>query len=95
MLLNSFEINLRVCTVPAVSGDRSGVRRIAGFDPAEEVEEGGRVLWHSVIRPSCKLELTHLSPLTAATLIQETSGERNITEMICPCVCVSCISLHY
>lgn len=58
-----------MCTVPAVSDDRSGIRRVAGFDPAEEVEEGGGILWHAVIWPGCKLKLTHFSPFTAATLI--------------------------
>lgn len=59
--------------VPAVSDDRSGIRRVAGFDPAEEVEEGGWVFWHTVIWPGCELELTHLSPFTAASLMKETS----------------------
>lgn len=58
-----------MCTVPAVSDDGSGVRRVAGFDPAEEVEEGGGILRHAVIRPGCKLELTHFSPLAVATLM--------------------------
>lgn len=66
-----FKINSGVCTVPAVSDDRSGVRRVAGFDPAKEVEEGGGILWHTVVWPGCKLELTHFSPFTAATLRQE------------------------
>ncbi len=72
----SFKINLGVCTVPAVSDDRSCVRGVAGFDPAKEVEEGGGILWHTVIWPGCKLELTHLSPFTAATLIRETSKKK-------------------
>lgn len=54
--------------VPAVGDDGSGVRRVAGFDPAEEVEEGGGVLRHAVIRPRCELELTYFPPLAAATL---------------------------
>lgn len=58
--------------VPAVSDDGPSVRRVAGFDPAEEVEERSRVLGNSVIRPGCELELTHLSPLTVATLRGET-----------------------
>ena len=62
-------MNSGVFPVPAVSDDGSGVRRVAGFDPAEEVEEGGGILWHAVIWPGCKLELTHLSPFTAATLM--------------------------
>lgn len=52
--------------------DGSGVRRVAGFDPAEEVEEGGRILRHAVIRPGCELELTNFPPLAAAAL-QETT----------------------
>lgn len=55
--------------VPAVNSDGSGIRGVAGFDPAEEVEERGGVLWHAVIWPGCKLELTHFSPLAAAALL--------------------------
>lgn len=69
MVIQSFEIDLCVFTAPAVSDDRSRIRRVAGFHPAEEVEEGGRILRHSVVGPGCKLELTYLSPFTAATLI--------------------------
>lgn len=56
-------------SAPAVSDDGSSIRRVAGFDPAEEVEEGGGVLWNAMIGPRCELELTHLSSLTASTLI--------------------------
>lgn len=48
--------------------DGSGVRRVAGFDPAEEVEEGGGILRHAVIRPGRELELTYFPPLAAAAL---------------------------
>lgn len=54
--------------LPAVSNDGASIRRVAGFDPAEEVEEGGGILWHPVVGPGCKLELTHLSPLTVPVL---------------------------
>lgn len=63
--------NISAGTEPAVSDDRSGVRGVAGFDPAQEVEEGGGVFWHAVIRPGCKLELAHFSPLTIATLARK------------------------
>lgn len=66
-----FKINLGVFLVPAVSDDGSGIWRVAGFDPAEEVEEGGGILRHTVIWPGCKLELTHFSPFTAAALIRD------------------------
>lgn len=56
-----------------MSDDRSGVRRVAGFDPAEEVEEGGGILGHAVVWPGRKLELTHFPPLAAAALIGEDS----------------------
>lgn len=51
--------------------DGSSIGRVAGFDPAEEVEEGCRVLGDTVIGPGRELELTHLSPFTAATLTDE------------------------
>lgn len=66
-----FKINLGVFLVPAVSDDGSGIWRVAGFDPAEEVEEGGGILRHTVIWPGCKLELTHFPPFTAAALIRD------------------------
>lgn len=54
--------------VPAVSDDGPGVRRVAGFDPAEEVEERSGVLRHAVVGPGRELELTHFPPLAAAAL---------------------------
>lgn len=48
--------------------DGAGVRRVAGFDPAEEVEEGGGILRHAVIWPGSELELTHFPSLAAAAL---------------------------
>lgn len=66
-----------------MSDDRSGVRRVAGFDPAEEVEEGGGILGHAVIWPGRKLELTHFPPLAAAALI----GKDRLI------ICTQCMSL--
>ena len=43
--------------IPAVSDDWPGVRRVAGFDPAQEVEEGGGVLRHAVVRPVGELQV--------------------------------------
>lgn len=82
--------------VPAVSDDGSGIRRVAGFHPAEEVEEGGGILWHAVIWPSCKLELTNLSPLAAATLIWQKQAENTvfiISELITVCLCTRVSSI--
>jgi len=53
---------------PAVGDDGPGVRRVAGLDPAEEGQEGGRVLGDPVVRPRRELELTDLSLLTGAAL---------------------------
>lgn len=55
--------------LPAVNSDGSGIRGVAGFDPAEEVEERSGIFWHAVIRPGRELELTHFSPLAAAALV--------------------------
>lgn len=48
--------------------DGSGVRRVAGLHPAEEGQEGGRVLWYAMVRPRRELELTNLPLLTRAIL---------------------------
>lgn len=51
--------------------DGSGVRRVAGLHPTEEGQEGGRVLWYSVVRPRRELELTNL-PLLTRTILETT-----------------------
>lgn len=60
---------MAMLAVPAVNSDGSSIRGVAGFDPAEEVEERSGILWHTVIWPGCKLELTHFPPLAAAALV--------------------------
>lgn len=60
--------------LPAVDGDGSSVRGVAGFDPAEEVEERGGILRHAVVWPGCELELAHFSPLAAAALMGQDDG---------------------
>lgn len=44
------------------------IRRITGFNPAQEGQEGCGVFWYTMIGPRCELELTDLPLLTAATL---------------------------
>lgn len=67
-----------------MSDDGSGIRRVAGFDPAEEVEEGSGILRNAVIRPGCELELAHLPPLAAAALRGKKNGQ-----MVCTQRCAS------
>lgn len=55
--------------VPAVNSDGSSIRGVAGFHPAEEVEERSGILWHAVIWPGRKLELAHFPPLATAALV--------------------------
>lgn len=58
-----------------MSDDGSGIRGVAGFDPAEEVEEGSGILRYAVIRPGCELELAHFPPLAAAALRGKTRAD--------------------
>ena len=52
----------------AVGDHGSTVRGVETVDAADELEEGGAVLGHSMIRPGCELELLHLSSISVAHL---------------------------
>lgn len=74
-----------------MSDDGSGVRGVAGFDPAEEVEEGSGILWYAVIRPGCELELTHFPPLAAAALRGKNTGRWFVHSV----ARLFCVMAHY
>lgn len=59
--------------------DWSGIRRVAGLHPTEEGQEGGRVLWYTVVRPRCELELTNL-PLLTGAILEKTA--RRVLDMV-------------
>lgn len=53
---------------PAVHHHGSGVRRVAGFHPAQERQERCGMFGNAVIRPGGELELSYLSLLAGAVL---------------------------
>ena len=64
--------------LPAVDHHGSCICGVAGLDPAEEGQGGGGVLRHSMVRPGHELELTNLSLLTGAILVEQ--GKRKLSE---------------
>ena len=61
----------RFC-LPAVSDDGTRVCGVHHVDSPDELEEGGAVLGHAVVRPGRELELLDLPPVRVAHL----QGER-------------------
>ncbi len=62
----------------AVGDDRAGVHRVHGVDPAEELQEGRRVLRDAVVGPRSVLELADLPPVGEAHLDEEGRGRDTI-----------------
>ena len=54
--------------IPAMSDYRSGIRRIQSVYPPDKLQERGRMLRDSVVRPGCELELFNLPPVRVAHL---------------------------
>lgn len=67
---------------PAVHHHGSGVRRVAGFDPAQEGQERRGMFRDAVIRPRRELELPHLSLLAGAVLNSRETFQPNIKTAI-------------
>jgi hypothetical protein len=61
-----------------VGDDGPRVPGIEHVDAPDELEEGGGVLRHAVIRPRRELELFHLTPVRVAHLVGP-EGERERT----------------
>ena len=53
---------------PAVGDNGPGVPGVEHVYPPDELEEGGGVLRHTVVRPRRELELLHLAPVRVAHL---------------------------
>lgn len=66
-------IGMESIELPAVHHHRPSVRRCRGLDPAQESQQAGGVVWHTVLRPGGEMELAHLM-FSRVTSLEETAG---------------------
>lgn len=61
-------------TLPAVDHHRAGVRGCRGFHSSYKGQQSSGVIGHPVLRPGCKVELTHLMLSRVSSLSPENSA---------------------
>lgn len=70
-------------TLPAVDHHRASVRRCRGFHSSYKGQQSGGVIGHPMLRPGCKVELTHLMLRGVSSLETQYTLALHVNHYIC------------